>query len=85
MAEKAVATFEGAGVFGVEMFLTEDGRSKLNSHINANLLDLSRMVSQEHFLSMRSLLDRTIQVTILSRLANVPNTRIIFEPFSDCP
>lgn len=30
MAEKAVATFEGAGVFGVEMFLTSDGSLSIN-------------------------------------------------------
>ncbi|MGG6495575.1 UNVERIFIED_CONTAM: ATP-grasp domain-containing protein, partial [Bacteroidetes bacterium 56_B9] len=35
LAEKAVATLEGAGIFGVEMFLLEDGTSNLVSGCTA--------------------------------------------------
>ena len=76
IAESAVRTFEGAGVFGVEMFLLDDGESRLLSiewQVN--------FVFQIVFTSMKSRHVRTTVVTTLLKLATPHNTKTIFAPF----
>lgn len=72
VAESAIRTLQGAGVFGVEMFLMQDGTyASRRSH----LLHPSPS-PQAQYTSMKSPLVLITQGTILLKDATLPNTRI---------
>ena len=71
VAEKAVRCLQGAGVFGVEMFLLENGK-RLTSESSIYLL----ICFKEKFLSTKLHPDLITQDIILSRLARLLSMRI---------
>lgn len=76
VAEAAVKTFQGAGIYGVEMFLLEDGMSL------SGLTTRSRSTrdGQDPSTSTRSPLVLTIRVTTPSRPARRPSSRTTSGP-----
>lgn len=72
VAEAAIKTFQGAGVFGVEMFLMEDGACAPPTCPSSPY----SLLPQAPYTSTKLLLVPTIRGTTPSRHATPPNTRI---------
>jgi phosphoribosylaminoimidazole carboxylase len=77
VAEKAVQCLQGAGIFGVEMFLLESGE-RVTSESSIYLL----ICFKEKFLSTKLRPDLITQDIILSRLARPLSTKITYVLYS---
>lgn len=78
LAEKAVATLDGAGIFGVEMFLLEDGEL-------GGDLGWDQLTRQARSSSTRLLLVPTTRATTPSRRATSRSSRTTSVPSCPCP
>lgn len=78
LARRAVAAFWGKGVFGVEMFLLNDGK-------HANHIRVRKLMSQTRYWSTRLHHDPIIPDIIPSRPVGYHNTVLISEQSSICP
>lgn len=86
VAESAVRTFQGAGVFGVEMFLMEDGTyASWHSCLPSHALLFTAPSPQGQCTSTKSPLVLTTRGTTPSKPAMLPNTRTTSAPSSGCP
>jgi len=81
VAEKAIKTFTGAGIFGVEMFLMEDGMSLFQTSFYFYFSDV---FEKGTFTSTRSHLGRTTQVTTPLKHVKHRSTRTIYVLFYRC-
>jgi phosphoribosylaminoimidazole carboxylase len=79
VAETAVKNLLGAGVFGVEMFLMENGEAVAELESDGSLIYL-----KENYSSTKLHPDPITLDTILSKLAIPLNTRITSAPYSTC-
>lgn len=76
VAEAAIKTFPGAGVFGVEMFLMEDGPCALSHASPTSPMFSYLLLPQAPYTLTKLPLVPTIRGTTPSRHATPPNTRI---------
>jgi len=78
IAEDAIKSFTGAGVFGVELFLMDDGKR----FVFASRTNLLSRISQGRYLSTRLLPALTTLVTTRSKPVKPLNMKIIYAPSS---